>query len=824
MMCHKTSNKIRECRTGNSSFQLVVLVIGLVLFSSSANHLRAAGANTPFTTLEAEAGTPGGGASVRAFIPGTTVPNAPTMELEASGLACVLLTNADDSISWTNPVANANAIVIRDCIPDATNGGGITAAINLYVDGIFRQTITLSSKQSWNYRNSTTTPDDPNGGGTPWHFYNEDRALIAGTPVAAGSVITLQNDATNTAAFYDIDSIDLENAPPSRTQPGNSLSIVTYGADPNFTTDSKTAIQNCINAARSQGKTVWIPPGKYMVNNLTSGGLDLRGVTVEGAGMWHSMVYKNIPLPPQTTPWRSNIQLNTNSVLRDISIDSNAIYRDIGGISGDDYGLTAVGNNWLIERVWVQHCDANWLSGSNGIIRDSRVADSWGDGINLNNGNTPDLSKLGISLTASNNFVRGSGDDGFATYSDAGASGTNPQMQNTKIVNNTSIATYWANGIRVAGGTNVVVQNNLVDSVSANNGMEVSIFGNTGNPLDSALISGNVILRGGGWNSTDRHGMHVGSLSSTATFSNAYTRATITNNIIRASLRAGLDIGARLETLIVSHNVIDRPAQQGIWIPSGVTGTGLFEYNNVTNLNANKAAFQNDSTSTFTATLVSNSWQVLTGLLSRGKPATASSYDSGLPGEPFKGNDGNTGTRWSANSPAYPSWWRADLENNCNLTAVTINWYGVPNRSYQYKIEVSTNDVNYVMVVDATGNSLKANTTDTFTAIARYIRITVTGCSQAGGYPSFYECYVYGNVISAASQTPANIIMTASGNTLALSWPDDHLGWRLQIQTNAPGGGLATNWMAVPGSELVTSTNILINSAHGAAFYRLAYP
>jgi len=342
--------------------------------------------------------------------------------------------------------------------------------------------------------------------------------------------------------------------------------------------------------------------------------------------------------------------------------------------------------------------------------------------------------------------------------------------------------------------------------------------------LDFALVSGNTLLRGGGWNGTDRHGMHVGSPASTGIFSNAYTSAIITNNIIRESLRAGLKIGSRFETLTVSHNVIDHPAEQGIWIASGVTGTGLFEFNNVTNLNAGKVAFQNDSAATFVITLVSNSWQLASSnLLSHGKATTASSFQ-GIGFEANKGNDGDLGTRWSASGPVYPSWWRVDLGTNCNLNSVTIDWYGVPGRSYQYKIEISTNDVNYVVAVDKTVNTAQANTTDNFTVTGRYVRITVTGSSQAGGYPSFYECLIYGSVVPAVSLAPTSIAMVASGNSIALSWPADHLGWRLQVQTNAPGTGLGTNWAALTGSDLVTSTNITINPISGAVFYRLVYP
>jgi hypothetical protein len=585
--------------------RLAALAAGLTLLTPLANRTYAAGATTPFTTLEAEAGTLGGGATIRSFALGSPVPTVATLELEASGGALVELTQIGDSVSWSNPVDGANTIVIRSSIPDAPNGGGITATINLYVDGVFRQAATLSSQQSWVYRGSATNPDDPNGGGMPYHFYNEDRAFITGAPIAAGSTITLEQDENNTSSVYDIDCIDLENVPPPLAQPADSLSITDapYNADPTFTTDSTVAIQNCVIDARAQAKSVWIPPGKYMVASLASNPLDLTGVTVNGAGMWHSMIYKNVPLPPPRTPWRSKITVGSGTTLRDISIDSDAIYRDIGGVSGDDYGIIANGaGGWLIERVWVQHCDAQWLTGTNGTIQDSRVADSWADGINLNNGNTPGPDNVGLNLTAQNNFVRGAGDDGIATYSDRGPSGTNSQMDGTRILNNTTVAPWWANSLRVAGGKNVLVQNNLCTDPAANNGMDVSVFGPTGQPLESGTIDGNVILRGGGWNTTNRYGMSVGSRP------DAYTNVVITNNVIQDSRRAGLVIGATFENVTVSNNLIDHPATQGIWIKSGVTGAGSFNNNTVANLNPDQVAFQNDSACTFAVTLDGNSW------------------------------------------------------------------------------------------------------------------------------------------------------------------------------------------------------------------------
>jgi len=63
-------------------------------------------------------------------------------------------------------------------------------------------------------------------------------------------------------------------------------------------------------------------------------------------------------------------------------------------------------------------------------------------------------------------------------------------------------------------------------------------------------------------------------------------------------------------------------------------------------------------------------------------------------------------------------------------------------------------------------------------------------------------------------------VMQLSGNQLQLSWPPDHLGWRLQMQTN----GLGTNWVTVAYSTNMLATNLLLNPAYGGVFLRLVYP
>jgi polygalacturonase len=80
------------------------------------------------------------------------------------------------------------------------------------------------------------------------------------------------------------------------------------------------------------------------------------------------------------------------------------------------------------------------------------------------------------------------------------------------------------------------------------------------------------------------------------------------------------------------------------------------------------------------------------------------------------------------------------------------------------------------------------------------------------------------NAVPLPSNQPTNIVMQAVGNQLQLSWPQDHLGWRLQIQTNGLSDGLGTNWATVPNSVNVMATNIIVSPTNGSVFLRLVYP
>ncbi|MDB6058149.1 MAG: hypothetical protein JWO95_1993, partial [Verrucomicrobiales bacterium] len=78
--------------------------------------------------------------------------------------------------------------------------------------------------------------------------------------------------------------------------------------------------------------------------------------------------------------------------------------------------------------------------------------------------------------------------------------------------------------------------------------------------------------------------------------------------------------------------------------------------------------------------------------------------------------------------------------------------------------------------------------------------------------------------VVSINTTPTNIVAAFSSTNIDLSWPSDHIGWRLQSQTNAPGVGLTTNWSTVANSSSTNHVFISIDPSAGSGFYRLIYP
>ncbi|MGA2788531.1 MAG: glycosyl hydrolase family 28 protein [Verrucomicrobiota bacterium] len=156
-----------------------------------------------------------------------------------------------------------------------------------------------------------------------------------------------------------------------------------------------------------------------------------------------------------------------------------------------------------------------------------------------------------------------------------------------------------------------------------------------------------------------------------------------------------------------------------------------------------------------------------------------------------------------------------------NFTAVgtnlliNLNWNAVSGATYNLK-RGTVNNGPYPTVFSGLTATNYADAAVT-NAVAYYYVVTAvsggesTNSLQAGATP-------------LPSSVPTNIVAQASSGQLQLSWPQDHLGWQLQIQTNDPDAGLGNNWVNVPNSTATNQYFLPINPTNGSVFLRLVYP
>ena len=98
----------------------------------------------------------------------------------------------------------------------------------------------------------------------------------------------------------------------------------------------------------------------------------------------------------------------------------------------------------------------------------------------------------------------------------------------------------------------------------------------------------------------------------------------------------------------------------------------------------------------------------------------------------------------------------------------------------------------------------------------------ITPASPAPGLAWNTNTLATDGTLRIVSIAPVTITNTRSGNILALAWPADHTGWRLQAQTNSY--GLSTNWINVPTSIATNQMTFTLDPAGRCTFYRLLYP
>jgi hypothetical protein len=381
------------------------------------------GANMPYDNYEAEDGVLAGGASV-------VGPNRTIGDLagEASGRKAVTLNSTGSSVEFTTR-ASTNTLVTRFSIPDAAGGDGINASLDVYVNGTLLKPINLTSKYSWLYGAETGPGNSPSAGG-PRHIYDEAN-LMLGTTVPAGSKIKLQKDAANTTN-YAIDFVSLEQV----TQIANP-DPTKYAVPAGF---GQQDVQAALDKVRQDSTLVgvYLPAGDYQI----TGKFNVYGkaTKVIGAGPWFTRFFA--PTTQDNTDVGFDSQSTANgSTFANFAVFGNYTSRIDG--PGKVFNFSNV-SNMTIDNIWTEHMICMYWGANTDFvtISNSRIRDTFADGINMTNGSTDNH--------VVNDESRATGDDSFALFSAIDAGGADEK--NNVFENLTSLLTWRAAGVAVYGG------------------------------------------------------------------------------------------------------------------------------------------------------------------------------------------------------------------------------------------------------------------------------------------------------------------------------------------------------------------------------------
>ena len=413
-----------------------------------------------------------------------------SLQAEATGRQAVQLVGQGRYVSFTL-TRSANAVDFHYAIPDSLAGGGITAPLDLYVDGKLSTALSLTSEYSWLYGTYpyTNTPfvAQPDGE-VPHDYYNDVRYQFPQN-LPAGSTVTLKVDAGDDAPWYVINTADFETVGAPIAEPATGYINVTqapYDVDDTGATDVTASLQNAIDTASAAGEGVYLPQGTYTISSP----LNVNNVKVLGAGEWYTVLTG------------SNVEFNgrQNPASTNVDVSDLAMFGDVDVRDDSDTEVTAFNGGFSdskISNVWIQNEKVGvWITGpsTNLTLTGLRIQDTTADGINLDAYAGPVTD-----TTVANNFLRNTQDDGIALWSQ------NYGDTDDTVVHNTVDSPGLANNIGVygAGGGDVVAANLLQDTVQFGAGIGIEArFGSV--PMSGTLdVVGNQLVRTGqfdpGW-------------------------------------------------------------------------------------------------------------------------------------------------------------------------------------------------------------------------------------------------------------------------------------------------------------------------------------
>ncbi len=545
------------------------------------------GADMPWVTYEAE------GMKTTGVILGPKYdPN--TVETESSGQRCVKLVTAGEFLEFAAE-ASADALVIRYSLPDAPEGGGTSALLDLYVNGRKVGVLTLTSKYSWLYGKYPFSNQPAQG--KPRNFYDELR--VKGLNIAKNDVIRIQR-AAGGASYCIVDLVDLEKIPAPRAAPGNALNILDFGADQSGERDATDALRKCVAEAQTQGRPIWVPSGDY---KLTGDILVPSSVTIQGAGMWHTTFIGDSGLYDQPARRVRFKLVGHNIHLADFSIIGRLNYRND---SEPNDGIVGAGcADSSVSNIWIEHTKVGiWIyNGIDLLIEGCRMRDTIADGVNL---------CVGTSGTVIQNCTtRGTGDDCFAIWpsaSDQGFVGQGPRSGNNVIRRCTGQLPFLANGGAIYGGAGNRIEDCRFTDIGTGCGILISTtfptsdeaLGIDNNFSGTTLVENCELVRCGGY---DHDWAWRGSLQ-ICMDRRSISGLTLIHVTIQDSISSGITIvgpgspkgegtlsDARFEMVNISNSGIGGSPHHDLWIRSDACGSIALRDSAITDIRNDSVQF-----------------------------------------------------------------------------------------------------------------------------------------------------------------------------------------------------------------------------------------
>ncbi|HEY8896908.1 MAG TPA: glycosyl hydrolase family 28-related protein, partial [Niastella sp.] len=417
--------------------------------------------NMPYTRYESENGIYGGGAALQSSVQFVQTDIAS----EASNQRYVSLPSNGSFVQWRTSGA-ARGVNLRFTMPDNSSGTGLTGSLNLYVNNVLVKTINLSSYWAYQYF-------DVGGEGDPFQTprtktfmrFDEVHFTVTNT-INAGDTIKIQKT-NGDGITYGVDFIELEPVPAAITQPTGYLSVTDFGAVANDANDDYAAFNACIASAKSQGRNVYIPAGRFLISDKLL--LNVTNMKITGAGIWYTEVYFSTDkqfyggfMSRSSGVEISNFTLGTANNDRLKYDEQNPrdgqkykIYKGFMGTYGS-------GSN--IHDIWVEHFECGfWIGGydapypvdvtQNLTIANCRIRNNYADGVNFCIGTS--------NSTVTQCSLRNNGDDALAMWPASDIQGSVQERNNT-FSNNTIENNWRAGSIAIFGGTGHQVHHNYI--------------------------------------------------------------------------------------------------------------------------------------------------------------------------------------------------------------------------------------------------------------------------------------------------------------------------------------------------------------------------